>query len=204
MRTASPTQEEVRARHILFKLPPGADEKARAEARKKAEDTLAKIKQGEDFAKLAEKLSDDPGSGKAGGDLGRFSRGKMVPEFEAAAFALAPGQVSEIVESPFGFHIIKVEEKQPGGAKPLDAVRAEIVQTLTEERGLELARKQAEADRRELVQGKRLADASGSRMKETRTVRRPRRCPGHRAREGVHRCGLRAARQRAERPHRDG
>lgn len=160
-------QEEVQARHILFKLPPGADEKARAEARKKAEDALARIKRGEAFAKLAEKLSDDPGSAKAGGDLGRFSRGKMVPEFEAAAFALAPGQVSEIVESPFGFHIIKVEDKQPGGPKPLDAVRAEIVRTLTEERGLELARKQAEADRREVVRGKSLADVSASRMKET-------------------------------------
>jgi peptidyl-prolyl cis-trans isomerase D len=160
-------QEEVRARHILIKLPPGADEKARAEARKKAEDALAKAKKGDDFAKLAEKLSDDPGSAKAGGDLGRFSRGKMVPEFEAAAFALAPGQISEIVESPFGFHIIQVEEKQPGGPKPLETVRQEIVQTLTDERGLELARRQAESDRRELVRGKSFAEVAAGRMQET-------------------------------------
>jgi peptidyl-prolyl cis-trans isomerase D len=160
-------QEEVRVRHILFKLPPGADEKTRAEVRKKAEDALARAKKGEDFGKLAEKLSDDTGSAKAGGDLGRFTRGKMVPEFEAAAFALAPGQISDVVETPFGFHIIKGEEKQTGGPRPLDMVRPEIVQTLTEERGLELARQQAEADRRQLVQGKTLADVAGSRMKET-------------------------------------
>ncbi len=159
--------ESVHARHILIKLEPGADEKARAAARKKAEDALARAKKGEDFATLAEKLSDDPGSAKSGGDLGTFSRGKMVPAFETAAFDLAPGQLSEIVESPFGFHVIKVEAKTPGGPKPLDEVRGEIVQTLSAERGLELARKQADADRRALVQGKPFADVVGGRLKET-------------------------------------
>ena len=159
--------EEIRARHILIKLPPDADEAQRAAARKKAQDVLDKVKKGADFAKLAQQVSEDAGSASKGGDLGLFSRGKMVPAFDTAAFALEPGAVSDIVETPFGFHVIKVEEKLPGGPKPLEAVRQEIVQTLTDEQGLELARKQAESDRREIVHGKRLADVAGSRIKES-------------------------------------
>jgi peptidyl-prolyl cis-trans isomerase D len=159
--------EEVRARHILIKLPPAADEKARAAARTKADDVLAKVKKGADFAKLAQDVSEDPGTASKGGDLGLFSRGHMVPAFDAAAFALEPGAVSEVVETPFGFHIIKVEEKLPGGQKPLDAVRDEIVKTLTAEKGLDLARKQAESDRRDVVHGKSLSDVAGSRIKES-------------------------------------
>jgi peptidyl-prolyl cis-trans isomerase D len=159
--------EEVRARHILIKLPPAADEKARAAARTKAEDVLAKVKKGADFAKLAQDVSEDPGTAGKGGDLGLFSRGHMVPAFDAAAFALEPGAVSAVVETPFGFHIIKVEEKLPGGQKPLDAVRDEIVKTLSAEKGLELARKQAESDRRDVVHGKSLTDVAGSRIKES-------------------------------------
>src|SRR5262249_49541907 len=159
--------EQVHARHILIKLAPDANEQARAEARKKADDVLAEVKAGSDFAGLAKKYSQDPGSATKGGDLGLFARGRMVPAFEAAAFALEPGTVSDIVETPFGFHIIKVEEKVPGGPKPFEAVRDEIVKTLTEEKGLELARQQAESDRRDVVRGKSLADVAGSRLKET-------------------------------------
>jgi peptidyl-prolyl cis-trans isomerase D len=161
------TPEQVHARHILIKLAPGADEKARAEARKKAEDVLAEVKAGSDFAALAKKESQDPGSASKGGDLGLFARGRMVPPFEAAAFALEPGGVSDIVETPFGFHIIKVDEKVPGGQKPLEEVRGEIVKTLTDEKGLDLARQQAESDRRDVVRGKSLAEIAGSRLKET-------------------------------------
>jgi len=100
--------EEVRARHILIKLPPAADEKARAAARTKAEDVLAKVKKGGDFAKLAQDVSEDAGTAGKGGDLGLFSRGHMVPAFDTAAFALEPGAVSDVVETPFGFHIIKL------------------------------------------------------------------------------------------------
>src|SRR4030095_9855103 len=85
--------EEIRARHILIKLPPDDDEKARAAARAKADDVLAKVKKGGDFAKLAEQLSEDAGTASKGGDLGLFPRGKMVPAFDAAAFALEPGTV---------------------------------------------------------------------------------------------------------------
>lgn len=160
--------EQVRARHILIKLEPDATEARRAEARKKAEDLLAKIKGGADFVALAKKHSEDTVSAALGGDLGMFGRGRMVAPFESAAFALEPGQVSEVVESPFGLHLIKVEEKRAASTRPLDEVREEIVKTLSEERGLELARKQAEADRRAIVGGKTLAEAAGGRpVRET-------------------------------------
>jgi len=123
--------EQVKVSHILIKtaLPaPGAkeDEKAVAEARKKAEDVLAQVKAGGDFAKLAEKYSDDPGSAKSGGELGWIGRGRTVPEFEKAAFSLAKGQTSDLVKSSYGFHIIRVEDKQDAHLKTLADVKTEI------------------------------------------------------------------------------
>jgi peptidyl-prolyl cis-trans isomerase D len=123
--------EQVKVSHILIKtaLPaPGAkeDEKAVAEARKKAEDVLTQVKAGGDFAKLAEKYSDDPGSAKSGGELGWIGRGRTVPEFEKAAFSLAKGQTSDLVKSSYGFHIIRVEDKQDAHLKTLADVKTEI------------------------------------------------------------------------------
>ena len=158
--------EQVRARHILVKVASDAGEPAKAAARKKAEDLLAKVRAGGDFAALARKNSDDPGSAAQGGDLGLFGRGTMTPAFESAAFALEAGKVSDVVETPFGFHVIKVEEHRPGGVKALEAARDEIVQALRAERALELARKQAETDRREIVRGKALAEAAAGRTVE--------------------------------------
>jgi peptidyl-prolyl cis-trans isomerase D len=155
--------EQVRARHILVKLEPTADDAAKAAARKKADDLLARVRKGEDFAALAKKNSDDAASATKGGDLGLFPRGRMTPAFEAAAFALAPGTVSEVVETPFGLHIIKVEEHKDAGIRPLEAVRDEIQKTLRAERALLLARRQAEQDRRAVVSGKALGEAVGSR-----------------------------------------
>jgi peptidyl-prolyl cis-trans isomerase D len=158
--------EQVRARHILVKVAADAKPEAKAAAKKKAEDLLAKVKAGGDFAALAKKNSDDPGSAAQGGDLGFFRHGAMTPNFEAAAFALAPGSVSDVVETPFGFHVIKVEEKKEAGTKAIDAAHDEIVQTLRAERGLEAARAAAEADRRQIVRGKSLAEAVGGRPVE--------------------------------------
>ena len=156
----------MHARHILVKVANDAGEPAKTAARKKAEDLLAKVRAGGDFAALARKNSDDPGSAAKGGDLGFFGRGTMTPAFESAAFALESGKVSDVVETPFGFHIIRTDEHKPGGVKPLDAVRDEIVQTLRGEQALELARKQAEADRRAVVRGKPLGEAAAGRAVE--------------------------------------
>src|SRR6185503_1220394 len=94
-------EEQLRARHILIRLKEDADEAAKGEARQRAEAALTRAKAGEDFAKLATETSEDS-SASRGGDLGFFKRGMMVPQFEEAAFALQPGQISEIVETQFG------------------------------------------------------------------------------------------------------
>lgn len=105
--------EEVRASHILIKVDPKADEKTKMKARKDLEGIKKKLLKGEDFAVLARKYSQGPSAAK-GGDLGYFRRGQMVPPFEKAAFALKPGEVSDIVVTRFGYHLIKVTDRKPG------------------------------------------------------------------------------------------
>jgi len=125
---------QVRARHILVKVPADADKKAWDAARKKAESIMKKAKKGEDFAKLAKEYSEDPGSKARGGDLGYFQKGRMVPEFEKAAFALKVGQISEPVKTTFGYHIIKVEAKKPRKQESFKDVQQKIRQKLTREK----------------------------------------------------------------------
>ena len=124
------TPEQARSSHILFKTE-GKDDAA---VKKQAEDTLAQIKGGADFAALAKKLSDDTGSATQGGDLGLGPRGKMVKEFDDAQFALKPGELSGVVKSQFGYHIIKLTEKQPAKTQTLDEVRPMIEQMLKSQR----------------------------------------------------------------------
>ena len=131
--------EQVKVSHILIKTPlPAAgakeDEKAVAEAWAKAEGVLKEVKAGGDFAKLAEKYSDDPGSAKSGGDLGWIGRGRTVPEFEKAAFSLGKGQTSDLVKSSYGFHIIRVEDKQDAHLKLLTEVKGEITEKVKQEK----------------------------------------------------------------------
>jgi len=131
--------EQVKVSHILIKTPlpaPGAkeDEKAVADARAKAEGVLKELKAGGDFAKLAEKYSDDPGSAKSGGELGWIGRGRTVPEFEKAAFSLAKGQTSDLVKSSYGFHIIRVEDKHDAHLKTLAEVKNEIEEKVKQQK----------------------------------------------------------------------
>ena len=116
------TPEQIRASHILLKTE-GKDEAA---VRKQAEDLLQRVKAGADFAALAKQYSEDEVSSTKGGDLDYFGRGAMVPEFEASAFAMKTGDVSDLVKTSFGFHIIKVVDRREAATRALADVRAEI------------------------------------------------------------------------------
>ena len=126
--------EMVRTRHILIRVDAGASEEDKQKAKEKAEDILNKINSGEDFSKLASEFSEDTMTKSKGGDLGFISRGRLVEPFEDAAFALKPGEVSDIVETQFGYHIIKVEEKKEAGVEPYDSVKDTIKQQLIQNR----------------------------------------------------------------------
>jgi peptidyl-prolyl cis-trans isomerase C len=130
--------EAVRASHILIKADQTADAATKKKARAKAEAVLKKAKAGADFAQLARDNSAD-GSAQQGGDLGFFPRGQMVPAFEQAAFALEDGQISGIVETQFGFHIIKTVQHKASAAVPFDMVSGRIKEFLTEQHKQEKA-----------------------------------------------------------------
>lgn len=120
-------KEQIRARHILIKVDKSADEKKKSEAREQLVKVQKKIVAGEDFSELAKQYSQGPSSAK-GGDLGYFAKGQMVKPFEEVAFKLAPNEVSDIVETRFGYHLIKVVDHKP----EKKAVFAEIKERVTE------------------------------------------------------------------------
>jgi len=136
-------EEQVKASHILIKLAKDADDKTRNKKRELAEKILAEARAGKDFAELARKYSDDPGTAAKGGDLGYFPRGAMVPAFEAAAFILKPGEFSDIIETPFGLHIIRSEGYIEAGIKPLAEVVDEVKAGLAEEKVRQIALEKA-------------------------------------------------------------
>ncbi len=119
------TSDEASAKHILIK-PKEAGAGGEDAAEKLAREVLAKARAGADFASLAQQYSEDEGSKASGGDLGWFGRGRMVKEFEDAVFGAQPGQIVGPVKSQFGYHVIKVEGRRPGGLKSLDSVRESI------------------------------------------------------------------------------
>ena len=119
-----------RARHIFLKV----DKKASTEEIKKimakAADVMNEARSNSDFAALARKYSDDAGAAKDGGDLGTFKKGDMLPEIESAVITMKPGEISELVATPAGFHIIKLEERNEGKLKPFETVSASIEELL--------------------------------------------------------------------------
>jgi len=131
------TPEQVRASHILLKTE-GKDDGA---VKKQAEDLLAKVKGGADFAALATKFSEDETSAVKGGDLDFFGKGAMVKEFDNVAFSLKPGETSDLVKTQFGYHIIRVTDKKPASTRSLEESRVQIEDILKSERA------QKEADR---------------------------------------------------------
>jgi len=127
------TEEQVRARHILFASAEGADPEAEKLAKTKADAARQRALAGEDFATLAKELSEGP-SAANGGDLGFFSRDQMVAPFSEAAFALEPGESSEVVQTRFGFHVIRVEERRVEGAAPIEESSAQVRSFLAQQK----------------------------------------------------------------------
>ena len=176
------TPAQVRASHILLKTE-GKDDAA---VKAKAEALLKQVRAGGNFADLAKKNSEDEASAKNGGDLDYFGHGRMVKEFEDAAFALEPGQISDLVKSPFGYHIIKLVDKKPETTKTLAEVQQQIADQLAYERAATQASQHRRRDRQGPQDGRRSRprrqgarpDSAGVRLLlEGRAGRRPRPVP---------------------------
>ena len=118
-----PPEDEIEARHILV------------DTEEKAKELYDKVAAGEDFAKLAEANSNDPGSKADGGKLGYFSKGQMVKEFEDAAFALKKGEVSKPVKTQFGWHVIKIEDRRAKALPTFDQVKDKIIGSMVQQKG---------------------------------------------------------------------
>jgi peptidyl-prolyl cis-trans isomerase D len=164
-------QDQRRASHILFRLAPDAPEEESASVEEKAGEVLEQVRNGGDFAELAREHSDDT-SASNGGDLNFFARGQMVPEFEEAAFALAAGEVSDLVKTKFGFHIIKVTELREARTVPLEEVRETIREALSLIRGREEASQRAATVARASAGGtlEAVAQSQGALLNDTGDV----------------------------------
>ncbi|HUD22317.1 MAG TPA: peptidyl-prolyl cis-trans isomerase [Acidobacteriaceae bacterium] len=128
------TEEQVKTRHILIAVKAGSDAATDAAAKAKAQDVLNQLKAGGNFAELAKKYSEDPGSKDSGGELQMIATASLDPAYAKAAMALNPGQTSGLVKSSFGYHIIQTEQKQAAGVKPLAEVKDTIQKTLEQDK----------------------------------------------------------------------
>ena len=138
------TPEQARASHILIKTQPADSNEVKAEAKQKIEQLLKQIQDGADFAQLAKENSACPSSEK-GGDLDFFARGQMVPAFEKVAFELKPGQVSDVVETRFGYHIIKVTDRKEASTTPFEDAKDDIIEKLENDKKGEIAKQYIES-----------------------------------------------------------
>ena len=154
-------KEQVRARHVLRTVGKDADEAEVERVRGEVEAALLRIQEGEEFAEVATEVSQDPGSAAQGGDLGFFGRGQMVPAFEEAAFALQPGEMTDLVRTDYGFHIIRLEERKEAVERPFEEVQEELArELLRREAGNEQAAAEANALAAAIREGASLEDAA--------------------------------------------
>ena len=136
-------KKQVKARHILFRLAENASKEEEEKVKQKATAVLQQARAGADFAELAKKNTEDPSGKESGGDLGYFSAGQMVKPFEDAAFKLKNGEISDLVRTPFGYHIIKVEDVKEAKTKTLEEVRGQILATLQKTATTDMAHEKA-------------------------------------------------------------
>ena len=122
--------EQARARHILFRLPQNAAPEREERVRAAAAEVLEQLRGGADFAAAAAEHSEDEGTAEAGGDLGFFPRGTMLPQFEEEAFSLPLGELGDLVRTPLGFHVLRVEERLEAGVKPLEETRQDVIDAM--------------------------------------------------------------------------
>jgi peptidyl-prolyl cis-trans isomerase D len=171
------TPRQVRASHILVRVPETGGSEAEDRARAAVADAIRRAKAGEDFAKIAREVSQDPGTKDRGGDLGVVSQGETVAAFEQALFALGKNEISpEPVRTPFGYHAIKVHEVREGGKKPLKAVAPQIRERLRQEAADRAARAKAEEVRARLLGAEDFAAEArrlGLKPQEATIARRP-------------------------------
>jgi len=155
-------EEEACASHILVKVKAGEapDGHAEAEAQSIAQGLLDQVRAGGDFATLAKKYSEDQGSAQNGGDLGCFAPGRMVPEFDDAVFALQPGQVSELVKTSFGYHVIRLASKRESTVLPLAQVKERIRASVTDLKVRDLGEQKSQGMADALAKGKSLEEAA--------------------------------------------
>ncbi len=154
--------DEVHARHILIEVQPGATADQKAKAKARAEDILKQLKNGADFQKLAKEDSQDPGSRLSGGDLGTFGRNQMVKPFEDAAFSMKPGEL-RLVETKFGYHVVKLEASTPAHVDKLDQVRPKIIEAIRSQQGPRMAREALDEDVTAALAGGDLKDLAKKR-----------------------------------------
>ncbi len=171
-------EKRYRASHILFQLEPskleeGTDEEKQKDseqaALKEAEEALKKIQAGEKFETLAEKISDDPASGEKGGSLGEFPAGTMTPEFEEALEKLKPGELSEPVKTPFGYHLVRLDEKKEARTKPLSEVKDSLIQAIKATKSRQRSRRVVKRIHKSIEAGKDLATAAAEQKVEVKT-----------------------------------
>lgn len=134
--------ETVRASHILIRVTPDASDDVKKEKRTQIDSIHALLKSGEKFSDVAKKFSEDPGSAANGGDLGFFGRGQMVPEFDMAAFSLKTNEISDVITTQYGYHILVVTDRKPAQTVPFDQVKDDLTQFLKQRKGAEITRNQ--------------------------------------------------------------